>query len=287
MLRRSRVARTPDISRIGEALARPGMDTRTWNSLGYAMADSVPSADGHFVEVTLAPSGLVVTARVASPYSGIGFGFYAKIYEDDELEIEVPAGDPMHGCVVTGRTFDVATPLPQEAINNPEDIVFVAKTDKMLRWITHGQGKSYLNSDTKVVLTSPKVNLGAEDPNQHAVNGDLYRTAQAQLDSQLQAQLAVAVGGETAAVTAATAMAAAGGLMATAAGFMLIPIFGSMFAAPFIAAAGALFTAGMPALAAGHTTVLGADTAMGTAIGTFETNAASAPYLSQSVSLTP
>jgi hypothetical protein len=232
------------------------MDTRQWVSLGYAEADSVVSKDGQFVDVTLAPSGQMCTCRVAPIYAGIGFGLYSIIHADDEVVVKIPDGDPGHGGVVTGRTHSIADSPSSEAIANPKDFVLVVETDVHLRLITHGQGKAYLNSDTKVVLVSPKVNLGKEDPSDAVILGTTYRDAQGQMDSVLGAQL----------VTLSTLAAAQAAQFTLAVILNAIPIVGGLLALPF-------FQAG---ITSGIIPQTPAFVAMDTAIETFE----SQPYLS-------
>jgi hypothetical protein len=252
MLRRSRVSGIPDIGRIGAALARPGMDPRQWVSFAYANADSQVSTDGHFVEVTLAPSGQGLTCHVPAEYAGNGFGIHCIVHADDELVVIIPDGDPNHGGDVIARQYSSADSPSSEAIANPDDFVLVVEKDKNLRLITHGGGKSYLNSDTKVVLASPAVHLGKEDPNDAIILGTTFRQAQGQMDSVLMAQLTV-LG------TLASALA---GQFTLAVILNAIPIVGGLLALPF-------FQAG---ITSGIIPQTPAYVSMDTAITTFETN---------------
>jgi len=101
---RARVGTGLDTQRLGQALARPGMDPRVWVTLAYANGESaVDAPEGVFVDVTLSPSGQVVCARVGTGYAGNSFGAYGKIHKDDELVVVIPNGDPAEGAVVVAR----------------------------------------------------------------------------------------------------------------------------------------------------------------------------------------
>src|SRR5713226_4453753 len=94
---RSRVGTTPDFYRWGEALRRPGMDTRTWVSIAYVQAVKVDPVDGPLADVLLMPSEDQETARIGAIYAGNGWGIYAPLYKDDEVIVSAPSGDPDHG----------------------------------------------------------------------------------------------------------------------------------------------------------------------------------------------
>jgi uncharacterized protein involved in type VI secretion and phage assembly len=214
-----------DLGRMSHGLQRPGMDTRVWSSLAYAEGDSVVADDGMFVDVVLLPHGDSLTARVPAEYAGKGFGLYAKIYENDELLIEIPRGDPAEGPVVVRRLWNKRDKPPDEAVANPEDVVLVVQKDKHLRLITSGSGKAYVKSADTVTLESPKVRLGAEDATEKLVLGNTYKGAEQQFLAQLNAAAAT--------LTAAGAsLSAAGALM----------VASPNAAGPIVAAAGASMT---------------------------------------------
>lgn len=163
MLRHSRASGLMDMNRLGAALARPGMDTRITSSYAYANDEShYDAAHGVFVDVTLAPSGQVLTARVPADYAGKGFGFYARIHKDDELLVVLPNGDPSDGPVVVARLWSQADTPPAEAGTDEDEVMLVVEKDKNLRLKTTGKGVVEVDSDTTVTIavgSSSKVTI--------------------------------------------------------------------------------------------------------------------------------
>jgi hypothetical protein len=171
MLNRTRVSRGVDTQRIGAALARPGMDTRTWVSLAIAAGDSaVDPADGVFVDVVLHPTGETFTARVPAVYSGNGWGIYAPVYKDDELVVAVPSGDAAHGCVVMARPWNAADLPPADVLNvaNQQDLIIVVQPDKNMRIRTSGAGQVFVDSAATVTVNCPDIRLGDIAPTDYA-----------------------------------------------------------------------------------------------------------------------
>ncbi len=155
MLKATRVSPAPDISRIGAALARPGMDPRIWVSLAIVRAVNLDSTHGPFADVVLLPSQVKSTARLGAAYAGPGFGLYLPVGVDDEVKVEAPSGDPAEGLVITERLWSPAATPPQEAIDHPTDLVLHVKSGKTLRITVSGGGKFLLggeNSSEPVVL---------------------------------------------------------------------------------------------------------------------------------------
>lgn len=169
-----------DVSRLGEAMARPGMDTRVWISLAIAMGDSmVEAADpdngagGVWVDVMILPTGEEYTARVAADYQGDGFGFYGgKIHKDDELVVQAPDGDPSNGLVVHSRLYSATSAPSQDALNNPDDVSLVVEKDKSLRLTVQGEGQ--------VIITT-----GGGDVTLDTGGGKVYLAENAQDSSAL------------------------------------------------------------------------------------------------------
>lgn len=103
-----------DFATMGEAFARPGMDTRQWISYGTVEPgeESViftdddgtnPSPIGPIVIVKLVPSDVIVPCRVASSCAGVEEGEWAPFVAGDEVLVAVPEGDERAGCVIIGR----------------------------------------------------------------------------------------------------------------------------------------------------------------------------------------
>lgn len=144
MLKNSRVSGTLDIGRLGQALARPGMDTRTWVSLAIVKAVHVDADEGVFVDVLCVPLKHKGTARLGCEYAGNGFGMYAPLEVDDEVLVEAPSGDPDEGLVVTQRLHSPSDPPPSELVDNPTDVLLVVKPGRTVRIVTSGGGKVVL-----------------------------------------------------------------------------------------------------------------------------------------------
>lgn len=157
MLKLSRVSSAMDTSRLGQALARPGMDTRTWVSLAIVERVIIDEDEGVFADVLLMPSGERFPARVAQEYAGNGFGLYTPIEVDDEVLVEAPSGDPDNGMILTRRLYSKSDPPPAEAASNPSDVLLVVKTDQTLRIITAGSGNVVIET-----RGAGKVKLGLE-----------------------------------------------------------------------------------------------------------------------------
>jgi hypothetical protein len=142
MLRRTRVSSTMDVGRLSQAVSRPGIDPRIWSSLAFVKAVNVDPDHGPLVDVQMMPSGGLGTARLATEYSGPGFGLYAPIAVDDEILVEAPSGDPAEGLVVVRRLWSASDPPPQEAIDTPDDVALVVQGGRDLRVHTSGGGEN-------------------------------------------------------------------------------------------------------------------------------------------------
>jgi hypothetical protein len=145
---RSRVTTTPDLGRLANAVARPGIDPRVWVSYAILTSDPViEMRDGQqdvFVDLLLLPTQEASTARVGVAYAGNGFGFYTPLHKDDEVLVVAPSGNPDEGLVVTQRLWSPADPPPEALTTYPTDVLLVVETDKSLRINVAGGGKVYL-----------------------------------------------------------------------------------------------------------------------------------------------
>lgn len=226
-----RKSTSPDVGRVSAGLQRPGMDTRVWSSLAYAVDDSAAFEDGVFVDVVLLPTEEKLTARVPAEYAGAGFGMYAKIYKNDELLIEIPRGDPAEGAIVSRRLWNKRAGPPEQAVAEPEDVLLVVKPEKTLRLITSGAGKVFIKSASVVVVDAPSVRLGEEAAAEQYVLGTTFRANLTTLDTAAQAAL----------TAMATGLSTAGGALASVGAGPFAVAFPTAAAA--IAAAGAAITA--------------------------------------------
>lgn len=152
MSRIKRQSSSPDIGRLSAGLQRPGMDTRIWVSLAFAVDDSAVQDEGVFVDVVLLPTGETMTARVPAEYAGESFGLYSQILKDDEVVVEIPRGDPNEGAVVTRRLWNKQDKPPQVAKDNPKDFILVVKKDVNLRLVTSGTGQVLIKGEDKVIV---------------------------------------------------------------------------------------------------------------------------------------
>lgn len=226
MLKHTRVTGIPDVTRMGAAVSRPGIDPRTWVSYATVTAIGIDT-EGVFVDVVLLPSRDPGTARLGSNYTGPGYGLYLPIGLGDEVLVEAPNGDPQHGLVISTRLHSPSDQLPQDAIDNPTDVVLVAKASTSIRMVVSDGGKLY---------------LGSSSASDDAVRGTTYRQAEDELLNAMNATM-------TALTTAISALSAAsptltGAPQAIAAWLASVAVV-SLSAAE-LAAAVAAFSAGAP-----------------------------------------
>jgi uncharacterized protein involved in type VI secretion and phage assembly len=224
-----------DTRRFGQALSFPGIDPRLWVSTACVDAVHVDAANGPFIDATLLPSGMSITARVGSPYAGSGWGLHAPLAVDDEVVVVIPDGDCTHGAVVVARLWAAADPPPA--------IAAAAKTtnDPLLQ----------AQPGTTLRLVADKIELEAAGGTQALVRGTDYRKGEAKMNQTLQQQLAALATASTALATAMTALGAA-------------------CSAPPLTPLAANFTAAATAA----TNQASAATAAAQALGTFEGSAA-------------
>lgn len=112
---KNRVNRGAPSNRIGQAMARPGMDTRVWLTEGVVKSVSLSSTKGPYAEVLLLATayeddngeivGRIEKVRLTSPFAGDGWGMYSPIEVDDEVLVAFPDGDPDAGGWVVQRAW--------------------------------------------------------------------------------------------------------------------------------------------------------------------------------------
>lgn len=179
MLTRSRVTSSMDVQRFGQALARPGMDTRCWICTAAIQKFVLDDDHGPFADVVILSSssstmgedgvaaGDVVTVRVGSVYAGPGFGFYAPLAKDDEVIVAFPEGNPDHGGWIVGRAWSKSDPPPDLAKDNNADVCLRVEKDKNLRIQVFGSGNVVLGAENGKVLlgdeSGTKPNARKED----------------------------------------------------------------------------------------------------------------------------
>lgn len=175
---RSRVTSGVDVTRLSNAVSRPGIDPRIWVS--YAVlttdvyVDNTPGDQGVFANVQLLPSGVQDTARVGAIYAGNGWGLYTPLHKDDEVLVVAPSGDPDEGLVIVQRLWSTSDPQPSEVVQGADDVVLVVEPDKNLRITTKGTGNVYLTAeDGKVILGDADASRGVARLDDTTVNGTL------------------------------------------------------------------------------------------------------------------
>lgn len=176
---------TLDVGRMGAAVAAPGVDTREWVSLAAVIGTPVvdPKA-GYVVRVKLLPSRIDVTASIAQPYAGNGFGFHLPLAKDDIVEVTNPGGLPDAGYYVSGRFWQRSDPPPQDVVDHPTDVVLVAEPGKTVRVVVAGAGDVVIEArgTGRIELTAPEVRVGAA-PVQRMLLAETYRQAEATLQA--------------------------------------------------------------------------------------------------------
>lgn len=146
MLANSRVGTTMDTGRAGNALARPGVDTRVWTSLALVTGPAMVDAEGGvFCPISLLPLGDLHTAQLSSPYAGPGYGFYFPLNVDDYVLVTAPNGNPDEGLTIIGRPWSGGEPPPQDAVDNPADVLLVVQQDSNVRIRVQGAGNVVMN----------------------------------------------------------------------------------------------------------------------------------------------
>jgi hypothetical protein len=159
-----------DFAALGRAMARPGMDPRSWCSLAIVQSVVVDEAEGVFCDVLLMPSKRRETARLGAAYAGSGWGLYAPPMVDDEVLVSAPSGDPAQGLVITSRLWSPADVPPPDAATHPEDVLLTVRPDKSLRIKVQGGGNVILAVDTG------KVFLGSETGTEAVAKGESLKS---------------------------------------------------------------------------------------------------------------
>lgn len=180
MLRRTRVSRKPDVLRLGQALARPGIDTRVWYAIGFVVATHT-DASGSFADVLL-ETGDELTCHVTGSYAGPGFGAYFPLDVDDTVLVEIPSGEPDNGGVVLGRLWSASDAPPQEAVDDPANAVIRMKAAQLLRIVAGDDvfiewTPTLLNFNASVAVTKAAQSFGQQGVVADPTKGAFYFNA--------------------------------------------------------------------------------------------------------------
>ena len=180
----TRVGTVPDVAMIGEALKRPGMDTRVWSEQAVVERIVVDAEHGVLVDVVCLSTGLAETAKLFAAYNGARYGLHLPVLVDDEVLVLAPMGEPDFGLIAFPPRWDAADPPPLEIVDHPEDVVLVVREDTNLRIVLTGDGNAIVDA-----RGSGKVFLGAESgTDRNAREGDSITVALGDL-SALQVNL--------------------------------------------------------------------------------------------------
>lgn len=133
-----------DVQRLAQALAGPGIDTRTWVGVGTVGArdpqgefvidpESVFASQlGAVVDVRLEPSGRMITAK----WNGLSVGRYGSILfpirAGDDALIAFPSGDPNDGSATIIALLGDRTALTPSDWNN-DRVLFDLNVDLEIR----------------------------------------------------------------------------------------------------------------------------------------------------------
>ena len=162
----TRVATTPDVGLIGEALKRPGMDTRVWSEQAIVEKIVIDADHGVLLDVICLATGVSETAKLFAAYNGNRYGLHLPVLVDDEVLVLAPMGEPDFGLIALPTSWDGADPPPQEIVDHPEDVVLVVREDTKFRLVLEGDGDAIIDP-----RGSGKVFLGGETGLQPAALG--------------------------------------------------------------------------------------------------------------------
>jgi hypothetical protein len=152
-----------DMQRTGEAIARPGMDTRIWASLATVTKLKVDPNGGVLADIVLmgAQSGTPETARVGASMASQGTGLYLPIEVDDEVLVVAPDGTPDAGLVIVAALWDRGTKPPATAAAHPADVLLQPPDGRTVRVVTTGGGEVLLGDPAAAHPTCRGDNLQA------------------------------------------------------------------------------------------------------------------------------
>jgi len=181
----------PDFSRLREALAAPGLDTRVWTS--RARIDDDPDAvvwdddlgwlvDVHFVGGPLDGDGPEV-CRVSSTMQGDGIGIHTPPRRGALVQVGIPGGDVNVDPVVVGYLHDTTDSAPA-AVNGDSITEAFALETHITVAPDHDLDQEWRNAR----ITAALLLLGVADADQAMVRGDKFAEL---LDPFLDSLLAI------------------------------------------------------------------------------------------------
>lgn len=197
-----------DVQRLGAAVSRPGIDPRTWVTMGRV--DDDPDAAhwdataGWVVDVTFYGSDLEggdgLPCRVASQGAGDGYGEFIPPSQDAEVVVVLPGGDPEQLPVIVGYASNEGgggaaptsvTGLPIDGEAPATTAAVVSPKDAEIKVSPHGRreqyARGYVHQALRHTLISNNIRLGAEAVTEPALLGNITVTNTQELITALQA----------------------------------------------------------------------------------------------------
>jgi hypothetical protein len=190
-----------DVSALGSAVSRPGIDPRVWATLAVVRDVGFDAEHGMYADVTYMPDGDQETCSIGADYCGNGFGAYPTYKKDDWVLVVVPGGDSGNGPVVVKKIFtgsekpppefgDASTADPTDATQDPTIVIepgrtarVVARDGATVRFEISGTGRFEVaatgdaqvrvTAESAVIVDSPDVRLGTTAGQPVARVGDL------------------------------------------------------------------------------------------------------------------
>lgn len=144
---------------VGEAVSFPGIDPRVWFARAIVQAVTV-SAAGAKADVIVLPFGAKETVSIGSSFATDRAGFFFPVKIGECVFVSFPRGESNEGGVIIGSCWDRGDPLPQTAIDNPNDVALVAPADRTIRLVTTDGGKVVLESGGDTLLGNETATLG-------------------------------------------------------------------------------------------------------------------------------
>lgn len=170
---------------MGQAFARPGMDTRQWVSYGVVDADSdgsravifkdengVSLKSGPLVQVILQPSGIPVLCRVSSTCAGNLEGEWRPLVSNDEVLVVLPEGSERAPPVIIARLNNAPDPWPTSVAGmDPQNNSFAFTRMRTAYVLEVGPSLLLRSAETNCALTF------APDGGVFLVSGDKHMLA--------------------------------------------------------------------------------------------------------------
>ena len=140
---RSRARRAIDLGKLSAAVARPGIDPRTWVTLATVIEVGFDADNSYYADVAYLPSGEEQTCLVGSAYTGNNFGIWTPLEPDDVVVVIVPNGDSNAGPIIVARLWNSADKPPTDGGEGEiptDDLLVRVKSGHKLRLRTSGTG---------------------------------------------------------------------------------------------------------------------------------------------------